>query len=472
MKTVCLFIYLFISYVSFSQDIATQLSVDVKKLEKDEQFKHAIISFYVVDGKTGKVIFDKNAQTGLAPASCQKVITSVSAFEMLGKEYRYKTYITHDQPINNGILQGHLYFVGGGDPTLGSQRWNTASEEAVIKKIIAILKKNNIQSITGDLVADDSYFTFEPVPKGWVWEDIGNYYGAGAWSLNWRENQFDITFKTGKAEDDPTEIMASKPAAILKEYSFVNFVKTGAKASGDNAYLFSAPFSKNIIVRGTVPPSAEGFTISGSVPNPPKLFLQTVGGFLKNSGISVAGNMRTYTEGLMNNLPVLIPKGTVIDSIVSPTLDSVNYWFLKKSVNLFGEAFVKTIARKNNGIANTDSGINIIKNFWNKKGIDIASLNMIDGSGLSPANRVTANALVMVLQYAKMQSWYASFYNALPLINGIKMKDGYISGVRSYAGYVKSKNGSDYTFCFIVNNFDGSAAAAREKIWSLLDILK
>ena len=471
MKTVCLFIYLFISYVSFSQDIATQLSIDVKKLEKDEQFKHALFSFYVVDSKTGKVIFEKNAQVGMAPASCQKVITSVSAFELLGKEFRYKTYITHNQPISKGILQGDLYFVGGGDPTLGSQRWNATSEEAVVKKIAVILQKNNVQSITGNLLADDSYFTFDPVPKGWVWEDIGNYYGAGAWSLNWRENQFDVTFKTGK-EDNAAEIIASKPAAVLKEYSFVNFVKTGTKASGDNAYLFSAPFSKNIIATGTVPASAEGFTISGSVPNPPKLFLQTVGEFLKNSGISVAGNMQTYTEGLMNNKLVLIPKGIVIDSIVSPSLDSVNYWFLKKSVNLFGEAFVKTIALKNNGYGNTDSGISIIKNFWNKKGIDNASLNMIDGSGLSPANRVTAHALVMILQYAKLQSWYASFYNALPLINGIKMKDGYISGVRSYAGYIKSKNGSDYTFCFIVNNFDGSAAAAREKIWKLLDILK
>ena len=472
MKTVCLFIYLFISFVSFSQDIATQLSIYVKKLEKDEQFKHAIISLYVVDSKTGNIIFDKNAQLGLAPASCQKVITSVSAFEMLGKEFRYKTYIMHDQPINNGILQGDLYFVGGADPTLGSQRWNATSEGAIVKKIAAILQKNKIQSITGDLVADDSYFAFEPVPKGWVWEDIGNYYGAGVWGLNWRENQFDATFKTGKAENDSTTLIAIKPDAVLKEYLFVNFVKTGAKASGDNAYLFSAPFSKNIIVRGTVPLSAEGFTISGSVPNPPKLFLQTIGEFFKKSGITVTGNIRTYSEDLMNNKPLLMPKEMVIDSIVSPSLDSVNYWFLKKSVNLFGEAFVKTIARKNNGYGNTDSGINIIKNFWNKKGVDKASLNMIDGSGLSPANRVTSNALVMVLQYAKMQSWYTSFYNALPLINGIKMKDGYISGVRSYAGYIKSKNGSDYTFCFIINNFDGSAAAAREKIWKLLDILK
>lgn len=472
MKTVCLFIYLFIATFSFSQDISTQLNLGIKKLEKDEQFKHAIISLYVVESETGIAVFDKNAQVGLSPASCQKVITSVSAFELLGKEYRYKTYITHDEPIKNGILKGNLYFVGEGDPTLGSERWPTTTEQTVLKKIAAMLQKNNLQSITGNLVADDSYFAFEPIPKGWVWEDIGNYYGAGIWGLNWRENQFDIIFKTGKFEKDSTKIIATKPLTFLKEYSFINFVKTGVKGSGDEGYIFSAPFSKNIFVSGTLPPSVEGFTIAGAVPNPPKLFIQTVDAFLKKCGITIAGNNFTHSEKIINHQSIIIPKGIIMDSILSPSLDSINYWFLKKSVNLFGEAFVKTIARKNYFSANTDSGISIIKNFWSKKGIDKSSLNMIDGSGLSPANRITATALVTVLQFAKKQKWYPSFFNALPLINGIKMKDGYISGVRSYAGYVKNKNGTDYTFCLIVNNFDGSAAAAREKIGQLLDVLK
>jgi D-alanyl-D-alanine carboxypeptidase/D-alanyl-D-alanine-endopeptidase (penicillin-binding protein 4) len=76
------------------------------------------------------------------------------------------------------------------------------------------------------------------------------------------------------------------------------------------------------------------------------------------------------------------------------------------------------------------------------------------------------------MQYAKKQNWFSSFYTALPEMNGIKMKDGYISGVRSYTGYLKSKSGTEYTFAFIVNNFDGSPSAAREKMWRILNILK
>jgi D-alanyl-D-alanine carboxypeptidase/D-alanyl-D-alanine-endopeptidase (penicillin-binding protein 4) len=174
----------------------------------------------------------------------------------------------------------------------------------------------------------------------------------------------------------------------------------------------------------------------------------------------------------MNNKIVVIPTGTQLDSIQSPTLDSINYWFLKKSVNLFGEALVKMMAAKKYTNGTTDSGISIIRDLWSKRGIEKSALNIIDGSGLSPANRVTTASLVTILQYAQKQKWYASFYNALPLTNGIKMKDGYISGVRSYAGYVKSNEGTEYIFSFIVNNFDGSPSVAREKIWKLLDVLK
>src|SRR5450759_4441660 len=107
------------------------------------------------------------------------------------------------------------------------------------------------------------------------------------------------------------------------------------------------------------------------------------------------------------------------------------YWFLKKSINLYGEVLVKTIAYEKTKSGTTDNGVKIIRDFWSKKGIERSSLKIIDGSGLSPANRVTTATLVTIMQYAKDQNWFSSFYYDLPEINGIKMKDGYINGVRS-----------------------------------------
>lgn len=141
-------------------------------------------------------------------------------------------------------------------------------------------------------------------------------------------------------------------------------------------------------------------------------------------------------------------------------------------MNLYGEAFIKTIAYQKSKFGSTTKGIELVKDLWKTKGVEPGALNILDGSGLSPVNRITVHALVTVLQYAKQQSWFGSFYNAMPEMNGIKMKDGYIGGVRSYAGYVKSRSGNEYTFSFIVNNFDGSPGTVRQKIWKLLDLLK
>ncbi|MCW3089299.1 MAG: dacB [Ferruginibacter sp.] len=454
-----------------SQNISVQLDNAIQKMYEDGQFKHAVISLYVIDSKTAKLVYDKNSQLGLAAASCQKVITGISAFELLGKDFQFRTYIDHDQKINNGSLEGNLYVTGGGDPTTGSDRWTSTSETSVLKKILNILQKNNIHSVKGDLVCNDANFTSDPLPRGWIWEDIGNYYGAGAWGFNWRENQFDVTFKTGKLQGDITEIISTKPSSLLQDYTFANFVTTGAKGSGDNGYLFSSPFQKNIIARGTVPMTESGFTISGAMPDPPTTFVKRLKEYLKESRVAVSGNAWSQSEHIINNQSTKMH--TIrLDSILSPTLDSINYWFLKKSVNLYGEALVKMLAYKEDHPTSTDAGITTIKQFWSKQGIEKSALGIIDGSGLSPGNRITTEALVTVMQYAKGRNWFTSFYNALPETNKIKMKDGYINGVRSYTGYVKSRSGAEYTFAFIVNNFDGSAGTVREKMWKILDLLK
>jgi D-alanyl-D-alanine carboxypeptidase/D-alanyl-D-alanine-endopeptidase (penicillin-binding protein 4) len=469
MKTFFLIIGLLISTISFGQTVTVQLDAALKRLETDAQFKHAILSMYVVDSKTGKVVFEKNAQIGLAPASCQKVVTSVTAFEMLGKGYSYKTELALDGTIKNNILTGNIYLVGYGDPTLGSWRWTNTNEKVVLNTLVSAIQQKGIKHIDGNVFGYDRKWESNNTPRGWIWEDIGNYYGAGASSLNWRENQYDIILRAGDKEGDKATIEKALPP--LENVGFYSEVITAKKGSGDNAYIYLAPYSMNGYVRGTIPLGENNFKISGAMPNAAEQLTITFANELKSKSIGGILFIGSYNGMEVEKKDIPIQPAT-ISTITSPTLDSINYWFLKKSVNLYGEAFVKTIAYEKTKFGSTDTGIAIIKDFWSKRGIEKSALNIIDGSGLSPANRVTANALVTVLQYAKQQQWFTSFYNALPEMNGIRMKDGYINGVRSYTGYVKSKNGAEYTFSFMVNNFDGSPGTVREKMWKLLDILK
>jgi D-alanyl-D-alanine carboxypeptidase/D-alanyl-D-alanine-endopeptidase (penicillin-binding protein 4) len=163
---------------------------------------------------------------------------------------------------------------------------------------------------------------------------------------------------------------------------------------------------------------------------------------------------------------------TLLHTETSPSLDSIIYWFNKKSINLYGEALLKTIAFGAGGEASPDKAVKIIKDFWVDKGVKPSELNMVDGSGLSPLNRVTTHAQVTILQYAKKQNWFSHFYNALPEYNGMKMKSGTISGAKGFTGYHTSRDGTEYIFAFLVNNYNGSSGTLVQKMYKVLDELK
>ncbi|MEO6668478.1 MAG: D-alanyl-D-alanine carboxypeptidase/D-alanyl-D-alanine-endopeptidase [Ferruginibacter sp.] len=462
MRTFCLLITLFICQISFSQDLKKKIDDALNKLAVDEQFKHSVLSFYVVEGKTGKVLYDKNSEVGLAPASCQKIVTSVTAFEILGKDYRYQTSVK----IYPGSDSINLFIAASGDPTIGSWRWGKTKMDSVYSQILNSLKNKKLTAIACDIAVLKNDFTYQPIPDGWVWQDIGNYYGAGTWAFNWHENQYSISLSSDDKEGTLTEIKSFDPASA--NMFIQNFITAGKKGSGDNAYIYSAPYTDASFATGTITPGQNQFTISGSMPDPTSVFIKGLKSYLNGNGINV-NEGHNLAFALSSRNPSVYEN---IGLIYSPSLDSINYWFLKKSINLYGEAFVKTIALEKTKIGSTDSGVNVIRNFWADKGIEKSSLKIIDGSGLSPANRLTTSSLVSVLQYAGKRPWFSSFYNALPEMNGIKMKDGYIGGVRSYTGYVTSASGVAYSFAFIVNNFDGNPATVREKMWRVLDLLK
>jgi len=467
MKTCMLLIGLvFTSVFSLSQTIQQRLNSAVQALLKDEQMKHSIMSLYVVETNTGKVVYNLNEQVGLAPASTQKLFTSVAAFELLGSNYKYKTEIGYDGEIKNSTLDGNLYIVGCGDPTFGSFRFASTTQEQLKKQIVEAINAAEIKSIKGNIILDQSKFGYQPLPGGWIWDDIGNYYGAGTWALNWNENQYDLVLKPGKSEGDDVSIVDTSMS--LNSSSFINLLKTGKASSGDNGYIYLPPYSTNAFVTGTEA-AGESVTISGAIPDPSfqiKNFLQNI---FKENHIDCSGSTIVVNE--FNTTNTSHPQKT-ITTIYSPSFDSVIYWFLQKSINLYGEALTKTFAFEKTGFGSTEKGVEILKDFWNEQGIEKSTINIIDGSGLSPQNRVTTDALVKVLQYAKTKQWYNSFYNALPTYNGTKMKSGTISGAKAFAGYQTSKNGTAYTFAIIINNFDASQGSIVPKMYKVLDELK
>jgi D-alanyl-D-alanine carboxypeptidase/D-alanyl-D-alanine-endopeptidase (penicillin-binding protein 4) len=444
-----------------AQTVSQKLQKAFQQFESDSQLRHAISSLYVIDAKTGNVVFERNAQVGLAPASTQKIITSVTAFELLGKEYRYKTFFS--------TYNSSLYIYGNCDPTLGSWRYPNTIDTVVFGDVINAFKKRGVKTFKDFVIQIHSNTPLRTIPAGWIYQDIGNYYGASPYYLNWKENQFDITFIPGSKVGDPTMIDTINTGT---DYRYItNQVTTGREGSGDNAYVYFFPGESGILVEGTIPKGGKKFSISAAEWFPSSVFATDFVKFTKSKGIYTGeGGWSAFEPGKnhIRDYSKLEPQYTHY----SPSLDSIIYWFNKKSINLYGEALVKTFAYEKTGFGSTDTGVAIVKKFWNQKGLDEEELNIYDGSGLSPLNRVTTHAQVEILKYAKTRDWFPSFYDALPEYNGMKMKSGTISDVKGFCGYHTAKDGKEYIFSFLVNNYSGRASQLVGKMYKVLEVLK
>lgn len=455
--SICLFGFI---HSVVSQSVQERLDKAFQQFMTDPQMRYAIAGISVVNSESGQTLFEYNGNIGLAPASCQKLVTSATALELLGINYRYKTEIGYDGEIKDGKLMGNLHIKGYGDPTLGSWRYTGTSDTSIIKQWQKKIQDLRIKKIEGQIMVYADQWETASVPGGWPWDDMGNYYGAGAYGLNWRENQYDLVLKSGPNPGD--KVMIVKMIPVLHNMIFTNELVAGKKGSGDNAYIYSAPYNDRAFIRGTIPPAQSSFTISGSMTHPGMQLGYTLAAALTDGTGKQPGVREQSTKKSIQPIHVHY----------SPVLDSINYWFMRKSVNLYGETLVKTLAFEKNRKGATEDGLEIMKDFWKTKGIDPASLRMIDGSGLSPQNRVTANSLVKVLQYARSRSWFTQYMAAFPEYNKMKLKSGTIGGSKGFAGYHTSKEGITYTVAFIVNNYNGSANEIVRKMFLVLDELK
>lgn len=452
-------VMLMISGIVKGQALQVKLKQAMDQLLLDSTLRYASVSLLVVDAMSGNTIYATGENTGLAPASTQKIFTSIAAYELLGKQFAYKTALLYEGQVDNGTLKGNIIIKGSGDPTFGSWRWENTKDESVFKTFSAGLRNKGIMKVEGSLKIETPFFSQGAIPGGWIWDDIGNYYGAAATGFNWKENQYDLLLQSGDAVGSPVKLIATKPSYVIKR-KFDNRLKAALKGSGDNAYIyFPTGYNSPFLLQGTIPAGEKSFSISGASPDPVADFLQEWQLHFGNSFKKVA--VRYNSE---KNVPVLVWD--------SPPFDSMNYWFMKKSINLYGEAFLKSLALQMQKEASTSNGVAVLQDFWASAGIPGGALQVMDGSGLSPQNRVTTRALVSALQYARDRSWFTSFYHSLPVINQLRMKSGSISGARSYAGYHTRSDGSSYIFAFIINNYTGSSSRVVRKMWDVLDVMK
>lgn len=452
-----------------AQTLQQKLQSAYTKLQQDIQCKYASLSLTVLDAKTGEQVFAANPDMGLAPGSTLKTVTSITAFNVLGKDFKFETQLGYTGTLAaDGTLTGDIIIKGGGDPTLGSWRYTATKEGFVLNTMVTALKKAGIKKINGRVIGDDGAFNRQSIPDGWIWQDLGTYYGAGIAGLCWRENQFDITLRTGSVGSTIT-VRGTEPETNYLQYK--SELTVGAAKTGDQAYPYLPSFgSKVMYLRGTYAIDQTKKRVSAAIPDPAYDAALRLSDTLKKAGIAVSSEPASSTQLKDKNL--VVPQAAKSLAVIqSPELSKIIYWLNQKSVNLYAEQLLATLSVKLGKGPSAGDGVEAVKDFWEAKGIDHRSMNIYDGSGLSPEDRITTSTMAHILQSAKKEKWFGEFYESLPVYNDMKMKSGSISGVQAYAGF-QTSNGRELCFSIMVNNYNGPGSGIREKMFRVLNELK
>jgi len=453
-----------------AQSLAQQLASAFRAFETHEILANGVASLTVINAKNGEVIFAKNEKLGMAPASTLKTVTAATAYYTLGADHTFETTLYYTGQIDAaGTLKGDLVILGSGDPSLGSDRFPETTDTVLLAAWIKAVRAKGIRKIEGRVIADDQLYNGQTAPRGWTWQDMGNYYGAGVSSLNWRENSVGISFIAGSSPGAATHI--GKTTADLSYLRLVNETTTGTRGTGDRVYAFSAPYSSRIYLRGTYGIDLQK-TVYLSLPDGAYDVAHQLQRALQQEGIELVGT--PTTTHLLHLAGSALPSGgTTIHVHTSPALGELIYWFNQKSINLYGEALLLAMIQHQSEQTNTRDGAEMLQEFWSEKlALPASELKITDGSGLSPENRITTNALTRILASVKSEPWFANFFESLPTYNGMKMKSGTISGVLGYVGYQTSKDGTPLVFSLLVNNYNGPATPMRRRMFQLLDVLK
>lgn len=441
--------FLLLPILASSQDTFLEKWADHKDLVG------ASSSFYFVDAQSMKKIASFQDDKLLNPASTLKLVSGFTFLDKFGSKYTFQTDIKkRGKMLSDGTLDGDVIIYGNGDPSLGSKRYGK-SIKGVAQEITNSIKSNGITCIDGALIVDASYYGTDATPPSWNWNDLGNYYAAGTWSVNIGENRYEMFIpRSGRVG---ASIKSASTNLNIPYFSIVNELTLGGPKSGDQAYIYCAPYQYTAFVRGSIPQGKGRFKIHGSIPNPPFLLAREVELALEKIGIKCS-DVRVSYDQQKSGEPFL--------TINSPSSKKLVSSAVKESINLYCESFINHL-----GKGNREVGIEAVYDYVKEKNIYKNPIHLEDGSGLSQRNLVSSKMLARFLLYQYKnrpksvkkilaKSGYEGTLKRSFINNGLKGrvfgKSGSMGGVRAYTGILVAKSGKEIIFSVIVNNYTTS----------------
>jgi len=468
MKKYIVTFFMFIQIAAYTQSSIEDVLTHFKT---EPNLKHASYGWCVIDVATGKTIKEHHGDLALIPASTLKIVTTGAALGILKKDFTYKTQFSihyqGDSMTTSPFLELNVF--GAGDPSFNSTYFYN-NDSLFFSGLLKKIKLAGVKYINA--VKVDNICFNSSIPDSWIWGDIGNYFGAGANGLSYKDNKFSI-FYTSNQSNTFAKIERIKPDYIAKKISIQSDVL--GLGTEDEAYVYGNPNEYTRKVSGTIPPNKTHYEIEAQMPEPQLYFrddltqvLQKNNLYLPKENLSEQENKTLQSKWIYTH--------------TSPTLEKIIFYTNTKSNNHYAESILKTIgSTQTKKQGTTENGIDAVKIFWKNKGLDVTGLHMVDGSGLSRANTITPKLQAEVLNDLFHDVLhFEAFNNSLPIAgkngsminlckgtfaeNNLRAKTGYINRVRGYCGYVKTKSGKTLAFSILVNNYDCSAKDMKLKL--------
>lgn len=435
--------------------------------------KTARVGIVVEDGESGRVLYERNADTPLRPASNQKLVTLAAAILGLGPDYRHRTELRAAGPVAGNRLFGDLHLIGGGDPNL-SRRFQDPSQPAsdvpILIEWAQTLLRRGIREIRGDLVADDRFFDRELWHPDWEKADHAKWYAAEVSALNLNDNCVDIEFHAGAKP----RVQLIPPTGWLEVSSDLSATSDRKK----HVYGVSRSFGSNAVtVRGRLWTGAGVGRTEITVHDPALFFATALKESLARAGIRLTGKVRRVKDGEQ-------AKGELLACHESPLPLTLSICG-KRSLNLYAECLLKTLGRETAGEGSWKAGAKAVTAVLDKAGATMPKAVIADGSGLCRANRLTARGLtrlLAVMARSPHDNLYRSClaaggidgtlrrrFRKLPAGCRVEAKTGTLRDTSALSGYlIKPGKTAPLRFAILMNDTPGARRLQDRIVAALL----
>lgn len=419
---------------------------------------------WVKNLETGKVLIDRSSSEPLLPASVTKLVTAAASLEKLGPEKTFSTRVT--------LGPSSIYIEGRGDPFLVEERLFLFA-----RKLANVLEAKRPGKKDWELVAVPGYFDEDDFGGDRGERNSDQPYNAGVSDLAVNFNSIELIVTPGAREGDPASIRTVPELPGLIQIS--GHVQTGGKAKAiEFDRSGGAGGKERFTARGKIPLHSEPVSIYRRVREPRLFALEAFREALALQGREIRGRARIATAQEADQAR----RGDTVLTFESEPLGDLIRGMNRFSNNFMAEQILKTLGAETSGRRGSyESGTAALADFMKSLGVKPDEARLMNGSGLTDANRLSARALGRVLESVWTRgNVLPELWASLAMPGGmgsmkrrvgdwsldpadarrLRAKTGTLyqgTVVSSMAGYVAGLDGAHYAFVVIMNRSESSS---------------